>query len=111
MAAVMLLHLIGAFLIRDAAGWVKRHRSKRVKSQNQTDAEKIILTIKGMTCNHCTGRVQKALEGVPGVVSAEIDLGANSATVSGTGLDARKLTEAVARAGYEAAGRPLEETP
>ncbi len=107
-ATLLLVFFLAAFLARDAAGWVKKRlKSGRKKMQNQADVEKIVLSIKGMTCGHCTGRVQKALESVPGVVSAEVDLGANSAVVSGTGLDMQVLADAVAQAGYEATGRSL----
>ena len=39
------------------------------------------LTIDGMHCGGCTGRVQRALAGVPGVVDATVDLAGRSATV------------------------------
>ncbi|MCW5942102.1 MAG: heavy-metal-associated domain-containing protein [Fimbriimonadaceae bacterium] len=39
------------------------------------------LSIKGMTCSHCVRAAKKALEGIPGVQTADVDLDSNSATV------------------------------
>lgn len=60
-----------------------------------------ILTITGMTCNHCRMHVQKALAQVPGVTSAEVDLAAGRAQVAGSApLEA--LVAAVEAEGYSA---------
>lgn len=60
------------------------------------------LTITGMTCGHCTAAVKKALEKVSGVTSADVDLAAGRATVSGTAPLA-DLVAAVQDEGYQAA--------
>ncbi|MFN2322873.1 MAG: heavy-metal-associated domain-containing protein [Trueperaceae bacterium] len=60
------------------------------------------LQITGMTCDHCTAAVKKALENVSGVVSAEVDLAAGRAAVSGTAPLA-DLVAAVQDEGYQAA--------
>jgi copper chaperone CopZ len=59
------------------------------------------LSIEGMSCNHCVGRVTSALTGVPGVTSAKVDLATKTALVEGTTLADAPLKEAVADAGYE----------
>jgi copper chaperone len=60
------------------------------------------LTITGMTCGHCSAAVKKALEGVSGVASADVDLTAGRAKVAGTApVDA--LVAAVQAEGYQAA--------
>jgi copper chaperone CopZ len=61
---------------------------------------KKLLSIEGMSCKHCVMHVKTALEGVPGVTSAEVDLAAKSATVSGDALDDAALRAAVDEAGY-----------
>ncbi|GIW12758.1 MAG: hypothetical protein KatS3mg062_0197 [Tepidiforma sp.] len=65
----------------------------------------IELTITGMTCDHCVNAVTAALKGVPGVSDAVVNLAEKSAKVSGDGVDAQKLIEAVKEEGYEAAVR------
>ncbi len=64
----------------------------------------IKLSIEGMTCDHCTRTVKKALEAVPGVASASVDLASNSAeaTLSGDQIEADLLVNAVVDAGYQA---------
>jgi len=58
------------------------------------------LSIEGMSCMHCAGRVQKALAASPGVRSAKVDLEAKLATVEGEELSDAALSAAVAEAGY-----------
>ena len=57
------------------------------------------MVIKGMMCAHCSGRVEKALNSLPGV-TATVNLEAGTATVQGESPD-DVLTKAVVDAGYE----------
>ncbi len=59
-----------------------------------------LLTIEGMSCGHCVMHVRSALEEVPGVSSAEVDLLKKSAMVTGEALDDGALNAAVVAAGY-----------
>jgi len=73
------------------------------------------LDIEGMTCASCVGRVEKALLRVPGVLSAEVNLATETATVRSTGRPGdssmlNALLAAVDKAGY-VARVPLEHTP
>ncbi|WP_080404454.1 heavy metal translocating P-type ATPase [Burkholderia ubonensis] len=71
----------------------------------------IVLTVDGMHCGGCTGRVQRALAGVPGVVDAAVDLADRSATVSvHDTVDPARLVEAVSDAGYRATLRESADT-
>ncbi|WP_080433106.1 heavy metal translocating P-type ATPase [Burkholderia ubonensis] len=71
----------------------------------------IVLTVDGMHCGGCTGRVQRALAGVPGVVDAAVDLADRSATVSAHDtVDPARLVEAISDAGYRATLRESADT-
>jgi copper chaperone len=60
------------------------------------------LKIDGMTCGHCVAAVKKALEKVPGVTGAQVELETGRARVAGeTSLEA--LLAAVQDEGYQAA--------
>ena len=59
------------------------------------------LAIEGMHCGSCVGHVERALQGVPGVAEASVNLATERATVRGTAPRA-ELEAAVARAGYGA---------
>ena len=62
------------------------------------------LSISGMTCASCAGRVEKALSGVPGVLQASVNLATETALVRTAGnADTGALVQAVERAGYKAA--------
>ncbi len=66
-------------------------------------SDKVVIKVEGMSCQHCVMRVQKALQAVPGVGEARVDLAQAKAEVSGAGLDVATLVQAVAKAGYKAA--------
>lgn len=67
------------------------------------------LKIEGMTCASCSGRVERALGKIPGVISAEVNLATETATLRTlAGLEARVLIQAVEKAGYGA--RKLDES-
>jgi copper chaperone CopZ len=61
---------------------------------------KKLLTIEGMSCGHCVMHVKSALEEVPGVAKAEVDLIKKSAMVEGEDLNDIALKHAVTEAGY-----------
>lgn len=63
---------------------------------------KRIITIEGMTCNHCTGRVQKNLSALAGVSSVEVVLATGKATVeSEASVSDALLQETVEDSGYD----------
>lgn len=57
------------------------------------------MKIEGMMCAHCSGRVEKALNDLPGVTAA-VNLEAGAANVTGDAPD-DVLTKAVTDAGYK----------
>ena len=60
------------------------------------------LSVQGMTCASCVGRVEKALRAVPGVTDAVVNLATERATVQGA-ADPASLIAAIENAGYDAA--------
>ena len=68
-----------------------------------SDTTKMItIHIEGMSCDHCTGRVKKALEMVAGVESVEMSLENKSAIVRLTKeVSPEILQDAVTKAGYD----------
>jgi len=63
---------------------------------------KSIFPVGGMTCAACVARVEEALSSVPGVVSANVNLASEKATVEYVeGTDFADLRRAVKEAGYE----------
>ncbi len=66
--------------------------------QGGTTAMTKTMKIEGMMCAHCSGRVEKALNDLPGVTAA-VNLEAGTASVTGDAAD-DVLTKAVTDAGY-----------
>ena len=60
----------------------------------------MVLRIEGMSCGHCKIAVEKALQAVPGVVSASVDLEKKEALIEGN-ADRDALAKAVEDAGFE----------
>lgn len=61
------------------------------------------LHVEGMMCQHCVAHVKKALEGVAGVASVDVDLDGKKATVQlAEDVADAQLIDAVVDAGYEA---------
>lgn len=67
-----------------------------------TSTQQFTLNVQGMTCRSCAAHVQRALGGVAGVEAANVDLSEKTAVVTGSGIEARELIEAVQEAGYTA---------
>lgn len=53
------------------------------------EVKKEVIQVEGMTCGHCKSSVEGALKKLDGVVSAEVNLGANNVTVE---YDETKVT-------------------
>ncbi|OIQ79851.1 copper-transporting P-type ATPase [mine drainage metagenome] len=68
----------------------------RSPEMNETTIE-----VGGMSCQHCVAAVTKALQAVPGVQRADVDLAQARARVAGD-APAQALLDAVTQAGYEA---------
>ncbi|WP_323149866.1 copper ion binding protein, partial [Pseudomonas oryzihabitans] len=61
------------------------------------------LSISGMTCAACAGRVERALQKVPAVSAAGVNLASEKARVSAPPEAAPALAEAITAAGYRVA--------
>jgi copper chaperone len=58
------------------------------------------IKIKGMSCPHCAGSTQKALEAINGISNVQIDLAQGEATFEGK-VDIQTVKEAIAKIGFE----------
>ncbi|PWL71299.1 MAG: copper-translocating P-type ATPase [Clostridiales bacterium] len=73
-------------------------------NNKEENSMKKIINVEGMSCAHCSARVEKALAAVAGVTSAQVDLEAKIASVTCEGVSDEQLKAAVEDAGYEVAG-------
>lgn len=72
------------------------------------DLGKIVIDVEGMTCASCVGRVERALQAVPGVKTAAVNLATERAEVIGSDLDRSALVKAIEDAGYDVPTRPID---
>jgi copper chaperone CopZ len=64
--------------------------------------ERLDLTIAGMHCSHCVGRVTKALEQLPGVEVVKVGIGAATVRFDPAAQSADAIAQAVTATGYAA---------
>jgi copper chaperone len=67
-----------------------------------TDVD-LILSVPGVTCEHCRTAITKEVGAVAGVESVDVDLEQKVVTVSGLDLDAGAVRAAIDEAGYDVA--------
>lgn len=60
-----------------------------------------VISIKGMSCGHCKGSVEEALNNLSNVESAEVILEEGIANVVGNDLDDKILKEAIEEIGFD----------
>lgn len=58
------------------------------------------LTIEGMMCNHCKGRVEKILSGL-GVTEIVVDVDGKCATFEDNGVDIAEIKTAIQDGGFD----------
>lgn len=80
------------------------------KEQYPSTREPMMFDIEGMTCASCVSTVEKAIQDVPGVNSASVNLTTERAQVSFTNSDAdpNQIIEAIQKAGYNAREETLQ---
>ncbi len=67
--------------------------------------ENVIINISGMSCNHCSQRIEKALQQAKGVNTARVDLSEEKAYVDydSSVINAETLLQIIKDSGYEGA--------
>ena len=80
-------------------------RDKKIKAKKEKKKMEKTMKIEGMMCMHCSGRVQKALEAIDGVESANVSHETGTAVVTMTkAVPDAALVKAVTDAGYTVVG-------
>jgi copper chaperone len=71
-------------------------------------ATTLVVSVEGMTCNHCVSSVSKELLALPGVRGVEVDLDPQGVSTVTMSVDAKipeaDISEAISEAGYQMVG-------
>ena len=70
------------------------------EDHNECEDETIILTVKGMNCNHCRSNVEKAILSCSGVEEAKVDLQSAKAEITGEHLNEEEIVAAIESIGF-----------
>ncbi len=68
------------------------------------ERERRSFRVEGMSCEHCVAAVSSEISAIAGVSAVEVDLASGRVLVSGAGVQAEQVREAVEEAGYTLAG-------
>ena len=71
------------------------------------EEEKLVIGIKGMTCQHCVNSIKRSILETSGVEAAEVDLKRGEAVILGKRLDQSRIVESVESLGYKVTGQKL----
>ena len=77
----------------------RKSKSKPIENKEEKAMTRT-MTIEGMMCPHCEGRVKKTLEAIPGVPSAQVSHTAGTAVVTVENVSDETLKAAVTDQGY-----------
>ncbi len=90
-------------LVESTSENIDKRVSEKKPSEKETKimSKEIHLSIDGMMCAHCSGRVTKALEAIPGATHVEVTLNPGKAVIKGGNeLSLEAAEKAVVDAGY-----------
>lgn len=91
--------------IEDAGTSQKNSETGENNKREDETIMKTTIMIEGMSCGHCTARVEKALKEVSGVTEVTVSLDDKNAVVTADdSVDTEVLKKAVTEAGYEVTG-------
>lgn len=79
--------------------------------QDTTKFHKIVLKVKGMTCEGCESHIEREVSALDGVISVDAIYAEGSATIEylPSKLEERTIIEAINKTGYRVIEKPKDE--
>lgn len=82
----------------------QKRRQANIKIKKTLDMNEIQIMVKGMSCNHCKGSVEKNVGALPSISSAVVNLEQNRLSVQGEHIDLAEIKQVVENLGFEYGG-------
>ena len=70
-----------------------------IVERNKAD---LVVSVGGMTCNHCVNLVNNAISEVINVEDVDVDLGSGETKINGNNINIDEVVEAITSSGYSA---------
>ena len=101
---------LNLFDLHNAAGDRPLRKRALPKQESGNNGDTIVIPVQGMMCEHCEARVEKAVLGVEGVLSAKADHNKGEVRLeTNQKIDSSVLEQAVRDAGYEVTKQQIKE--
>jgi copper chaperone CopZ len=62
----------------------------------------LVVSVGGMTCNHCVNSVSNAISEVTNVEDVDVDLGSGETKINGNNINIDEVVKAITSSGYSA---------
>jgi uncharacterized membrane protein YraQ (UPF0718 family) len=102
---VSTIFLAGLILIAIWNKWLKHIFIKSNEMEQAANPYYTMISVEGMTCNHCRSTVERNLATIEGVEEVEADLQTGHVKIGGNGINLEKIATMVKELGYHFKGK------
>ena len=96
-SSVLLLIILANSLLR--LYFPTMFMGNEIVERNEAD---LVVSVGGMTCNHCVNSVSNAISEVTNVEDVDVDLGSGETKINGNNINIDEVVEAIISSGYSA---------
>ena len=96
-SSVLLLIILANSLLR--LYFPTMFMGNEIVERNEAD---LVVSVGGMTCNHCVNSVSNAISEVTNVEDVDVDLGSGETKINGNNINIDEVVEAITSSGYSA---------
>ena len=107
-SVLLIFFLINSLLSRYFKKIKKHNTSQQFDFQNLKlieGMENIVVSVKGMDCNHCKMTVENGLKQIPEIKEVNANFETDSVTISGDNINLEKVKESIESLGYKFEGK------
>lgn len=81
--------------------FVRPHLLKLLKKTQEQDSNGIVVSVKGMDCNHCKASVENGIKRISGIETVQADLLTGQVNLMGNDIDMEQVRKTIIELGYQ----------